>query len=207
MIRLFLRSLIYLVFIGAVVYGWITQKLLRPTYITPEPETLDSDTLDTPALVAHLDNSEWQTRLAAVKALGERRDPAALDGLLYALSDDDTDVREAAWQALALLGSAAVPALTEKLTSSVMLTREAAAKALEKIGDVYALPALIAALDDESAWVRLPVVRALGVVGDARVVNSLIARLLDSDADVRLAAAASLRHIGTPDALVAVKDL
>jgi HEAT repeat protein len=87
--------------------------------------------------------------------------------------------------------------------------REAAAKALGRIGDAAAVPGLLAALRDESWQVREAAAEALGEIG-APAVPGLLAALRDADWQVRRAAAAALREIGdaaaVPGLLAALRD-
>jgi HEAT repeat protein len=87
--------------------------------------------------------------------------------------------------------------------------REAAAKALGRIGDAAAVPGLLAALRDESWQVREAAAEALGEIG-APAVPGLLAALRDADWQVRRAAAAALREIGdaaaVPGLLAALGD-
>jgi HEAT repeat protein len=76
--------------------------------------------------------------------------------------------------------------------------REAAAKALGRIGDAAAVPGLLAALGDADADVRRAAAKALGEIGDAAAVPGLLAALRDADWRVRWAAAKALGEIGAP---------
>ncbi|HOP66117.1 MAG TPA: HEAT repeat domain-containing protein [Methanoregulaceae archaeon] len=78
-------------------------------------------------------------RWRAAIALGNQGDPAAVDALISALSDENDHVREEA------------------------------AEALGKIADPRAVPALIDALEDSQRGVRLRAVKALGTMGDSAV--------------------------------------
>ncbi|MGC8880568.1 MAG: HEAT repeat domain-containing protein, partial [Anaerolineae bacterium] len=73
--------------------------------------------------------------------------------------------------------------------------RQAAARALGKIGDAAAVPALIEALRDEDEDVRQAAAEALGKIGDAAAVPALIEALRDEDMWVRRAAAEALGKI------------
>ena len=78
-------------------------------------------------------------RWRAAIALGNQGDPAAVDALISALSDENDHVREEA------------------------------AEALGKIADTRAVPALINALEDPQRGVRLRAIKALGSMGDSAV--------------------------------------
>ena len=90
-------------------------------------------------------------RKNAVEALGKIGDNRAVEPLIAALNDSDSDVREYA------------------------------ADALGEIGDKRAVEPLIVALRDSNDNVRNNSVWALGKIGDKRAVEPLIASLKDSD--------------------------
>jgi HEAT repeat protein len=108
---------------------------------------------------------EYVRRYTA-RALGEIKDPRAVEPLIAALKD-------AEW-----------------------IVREAAAYALGEIKDPRAVEPLIAALKDENEYVRKAAAYALGEIKDPRAVEPLIAALKDKDSDVRKAAAEALDHLG-----------
>ena len=79
-----------------------------------------------PFLLPLLNNRKHQIRWEAVKALGEIKDPTAIDGLLQALTDEEFDVRWLAAEGLVALGPQAVVPLLQALiqmqeTASVLL--------------------------------------------------------------------------------------
>ncbi len=141
-----------------------------------------------------LSSTRWQERLAAVQLLDGQAD--ALDALLPLLSDADSDVREAAGEALVHIGAAARPGLeTALLEARNPDSRTVAARALGQIGDRKALPALVQALNDVSSWVRVAVVESLGQIQDRQAREPLQAALDDENADVREAARQALDRI------------
>ena len=87
--------------------------------------------------------------------------------------------------------------------------RGAAAIALGSIGEgaVDAVPALIKLLQDAEGFVRSRSIEALGQIGSKDAVPALI-QLLHQDQDVGIcsAIAKTLKRIGTPKALKAVKE-
>ncbi|MBI5497168.1 MAG: HEAT repeat domain-containing protein [Deltaproteobacteria bacterium] len=130
-----------------------------------------------PALMAHLGDSSWRVRHAAVDALCTLPDPSAVAAALFdSLKDpEDTGRRNAALTALSRLGSAALPALCT----------------------VSAAPA---------ADHRKLAVDALGMLGLPDACAALVARLVDPDTNVRAAAAEALGRVGTPEAVRALLD-
>jgi hypothetical protein len=84
-----------------------------------------------------------------------------------------------------------------------MGVRQAAAQALEQIGDPQATPALIQALRDEEMWVRRAAAQALEQIGPPAV-PALIQALQDKEWWVRWTAAEALGQIGDPQATPAL---
>jgi len=125
----------------------------------------------------------------------------AVPALIQALGDRDEDVRCAAAEALAKIGTPAVPALIQALGDSDNSVRRAACEALGAIGDPQAVPHLIQALGDSDRNVRRAACEALGTIGDPQAVPHLIQALGDNYNDVRGAAAGALGAIGDPQAV------
>ena len=145
----------------------------------------------------------------------------AVTPLLFALHDEDKDVRMAAaealgrlgwqpdqgsngaaywisqgqWERCIKIGEPAIEPLTVALKDESKDRRQAAA-ALGQIGDASALKPLIAALKDFPGDLRSAAAEALGLIGDTRAVQPLIDALKDNDIEVRLAVAKALGLIG-----------
>jgi HEAT repeat protein len=114
---------------------------------------------------------------AASRALGEIRDPRAVEPLIAALREDK--VRRDAVEALGQIGDArAVKPLVAALSDLDWSVREVAGEALAHIGPPAA-GFLIAILNDQSqsTGVRWAAAKALGKIGDPRAVEPLIAAL------------------------------
>jgi len=172
---------------------------------TSQSEAAPADMDDRAVRSSALHHRDWQVRAQAVKALGERRSIDAIPDMAAKLKDEDHDVREAARQALEMMGSPAVPALLEMLQDGDVQARALAARALGALGDVSARDGLVEALADKSLWVRAPAAESLGSLRDASAVPALVNALRDPEAEVQQAAAAALRQIGTAEALAALK--
>ncbi|HEV3142994.1 MAG TPA: HEAT repeat domain-containing protein [Gemmataceae bacterium] len=86
-----------------------------------------------------------------------------LPGLIEALKDEDTDVRQFSALALAALGREAIPALAEALKAENKEQRAAAAYALGRIGPQAreTIPALVKALKDPEPAVKRSAAEAL----------------------------------------------
>ncbi len=119
---------------------------------------------------AAVEPTPWTAGPLAAQPLLQRLH-AALPSLIAGVADPDVRVRQAAIEALEVLGADAAPAA----------------------------PALVRALADRNVFVRWAAARALGKMAPAQAalaVPGLQALLRDRDLDVRLAAAAALKHYG-----------
>jgi HEAT repeat protein len=137
---------------------------------------------------------------AAATALGEMRDPRALDTLLYALHSSVFEVG-AASQAVSELGEIAIAPLIDTLREPPGPVQYHAQQALRSMGQAV-IPYLLAALSTaDSPGVRALLLRSLSFYEDERVLDPLHAALSDPDEDVREVAAFALASRGDPDAL------
>lgn len=141
---------------------WVAIRALGPI---PDADALD-------ALLAFLEAPEASTRMAALGALGDRKDPAVVDRVATHLAD------------------------------KALLVRATAAESLAALGDPRALPALERALEDPtnhyrgtSMWVRRHYVVAMGAIGTDAAVGGLARALEDDDAAVADAAVDGLEKV------------
>ncbi|KAB8142574.1 HEAT repeat domain-containing protein [Chloroflexia bacterium SDU3-3] len=107
------------------------------------------------------------------------------------------DVREAAIDALALVGAPAVGAVVAQLGDADLATCEAAIVTLGRIGSAEAVPALLGVLRDRPE-LTVAVAGALGRIGDQRAFEPLLGLLGHPDAPVRQAAVGALSSLGSP---------
>ena len=180
-----------------------------------------------------LKDQDWVARREAVITMGEMGDERCIEPLIRCLRDGDWQVREAAVDALALIGSPAVELLIRYLRD--WDARKYTLKALGKINDERVLDPLISmlkndefkddatwalaelgkpavaklveALDDRDEFVRKQSILALGEIKDSAAVDALIEKTKDPDWFIRLTAAASLEKIGDQRGREAVKPL
>ncbi len=120
--------------------------------------------------VTAVEPTPWTAGPLAAQPLRQRLH-AALPSLVAGVADPDVRVRQAAIEALEVLGADAAPAA----------------------------PALVRALADRNVFVRWAAARTLGKMAPAQAVLAvpgLQALLRDRDLDVRLAAAEALKHFG-----------
>jgi len=162
--------------------------------------------------LTRLASSEWNVRSEAAEALGNleaQLDDAALRAqvvelLIAALKHEHESVRRSATRALGQIRH--LPDLTQLGSGDHRSVRQKAAEALGEVGDEHTVEPLIAALKDSHKEVRSVAACALGKLRDARAVEPLITALEDKHGDVRQSAGEALRHVGTPEALAAVRE-
>jgi HEAT repeat protein len=164
------------------------------------------------------------------QALRQEKDPKARAGMAWALGqfgesaataipavaallkDGDQATRQAAIEALALIGEPALPALADGLRSKHEDVRKAALAALAKSsgsGAEEAVPALIEALKSEDPAIRESAILILGKLGPAAkgAVPALGNLLDDPDSNLRNKAAEALGKIGKAAVPVLAKAL
>ena len=119
-----------------------------------------------------LKDSNWNTRLAAVKILGKAQIRSSVDDVVMATGDNDSDVRSAAKLAL----------------SEILSLRSYESLNLNKINDLKNI------YNSSYNWsVRISAIKALGATFNPVVKNTLYKALDDSDSDVRGQARVELR--------------
>jgi HEAT repeat protein len=153
-------------------------------------------------VLAALESDDWDLQWAAADALGcmGSIDPATLAKLAAALGHESVIVASAATTALARIGAAAVPILSDILLQPDDPRAEWAADALGRIGPAAGAAAkpLLAQLHSSrpalAAWSAIALAK---ITGDERVVPTLV-KLLDMTdrADLREQAALGLKNVG-----------
>jgi len=180
-----------------------------------------------------LNDSEWTVRREAVITLGEMGDERCVEPLVRCLRDGDWQVRDAAVESIAMIGSPAVDLLLRYIRDYD--ARKSVIKVLGKINDERVLDPLISMLHndefkDDATWalaelgqpavgrlleclknqdevIRKQAILALGEIKDSSSVDLLIERLQDPDWFIRLSSAAALEKIGDPRGREAIKPL
>jgi HEAT repeat protein len=195
----------------------------------PEPKVKDEVEIQ----IDLLKEKDWFRRKEAAITLGEMGDERAVAPLITALRDDEWNVREAAEDSLAMIGSPAVEPLIKALREYqirryvikvlgrikdervldplfVQLRNEEfkddATAALVDVG-LPAVERLTAVLNDKDRNVRKHAVLALGAIGIPEAVELLIEATKDEEWEVRMAAIASLDAIGDERGKPAIKAL
>jgi HEAT repeat protein len=166
-----------------------------------------------PMLLEAMHDRHFTVRLAVIRAFEEIGSPAVGPALSELLRDTHALVREKAAEALGILRApAADEALNAALKDREPFVRRAAAEALGELRPPLDTKGLLGALEDEDAFVRMAAAEALGRLGDTSAVPRLTEHLSDyggADWDQQRVcdvAAAALEAIGTPEAMLAVKQ-
>lgn len=118
-------------------------------------------------LPAALKDTRLDVRLKAARLLQDVPDPVAVEPLIGALRDRDTNVRQRAGTALGKIGQPAGKSLVRLLQDPDPEMRRAAAEQLGKIRHPEALEPLLTALRDPDPNVQWWVAWALGEMGEA----------------------------------------
>jgi HEAT repeat protein len=191
-------------------------RLFNDTMMEVQSETVNAvtsmGTWVVPSFIPCLKDDRWRVREQAAKALGNLKDPQAVQGLIIACRDRDGAVKSAAAEALGKIGDAkAVPTLIKLFKDTSKIVRETAGTALVHIGE-SSVDALLQSLKDPHFVVRCHAVRALGGmttdyqigrawVKEPRVVEALVDCLKDPDRAVREDATIALGIIGDSQAV------
>ena len=123
-----------------------------------------------------LDTTEPLLQAKISLELGRRGIKASIEPLRRRLSSPDSQLREAAAEALGKIGDPASGADILRLfkdTQQPTSVRDTCAYALARLGYRPAVPALISALADSSESVRVCAVAALAATGDRNVVEPI----------------------------------
>lgn len=139
-----------------------------------------------------LKNQDWRYRQKAARILAYAQNSVAIDPLIAATKDENTDVSETAKESL------------ETVRLNIRLSGD---RKLNSEQDFHSLEGLKNAVHHKDAIVRRKAAVELGQINDPGSVNLLINSLLDEDTNVVIAARDSLRQRKEPqvvDALIAV---
>jgi HEAT repeat protein len=154
----------------------------------------NDDLLDSMVRRAQPHSSKYE-RFEAIADLGDTRTWIAEQTLASLLNDQDTEIREAAVEALGAHASpGAISGLSYALRDPDELVRRSAIEYLADIGTNDALEALTITLDDQNTDLRLSVVTELADLRSAPAAALLQRFLSDSDPLIREIAADSLNE-------------
>jgi HEAT repeat protein len=157
-------------------------------------------------LIEQLRRDDFDTRRAAIMALGHIGDVRAVPALIELLDDGDCDLQVAVCGALARLGDRrAFEPLLQLLGDEDVRLRHAAIGALNSIGHPDMATRVRKLMDDANPFVRESAVKIAGYFGYESCAEGLIARCADPEEPVRAAAiehTAFLDHAGVLPLLV-----
>jgi len=145
-------------------------------------------------LLAALKDSRLEVRLKAAKLLQDVPDPVAVEPLIGALRDKDSNVRQRAGAALGKIGQPAEKSLVGLLQDPDPEMRRVAAEQLGKIRSPEALEPLLTALRDPDPNVQWWAAWALGEIGSPAE-EALKKLLSDPDREVQRWAKEALNKI------------
>ncbi|MCD6351093.1 MAG: HEAT repeat domain-containing protein, partial [Armatimonadetes bacterium] len=148
------------------------------------------------ALIAHLHDARPEVKAASAEALGRLGDPAAAGPLVNTLLTNRFGAVREIVVALERLGPKALPAILPALTSSDLEVRKAATEAVAVIGTSGAVVPLANMLKDPDVTIRRLASDALRTLADQRVVPQLVGALADPDWHVYYAARDALANVG-----------
>jgi HEAT repeat protein len=156
---------------------------------------------DVRGLIRLLNHRDPDVQYEAAGALGDIRDPGAVEPLVTALKNDEiSGVRWKAAEALSKIGAPAVDALIGALRHDDDDVRWKAAIALGEIGDPRSIDPLLILLCDEDRFVKSHAAYALSMIGEPAV-DPLICALNEGDGNLRWGAAIALGKIQNPRAI------
>jgi HEAT repeat protein len=134
---------------------------------------------------------------ACIITLGELGRPETIQALSATLDSSNKSLRIATAMALAKMGEAGIPALTQALSNSHPYARETAAIACGQLKHSDLIPSLIEKLGDSHPYVRKAIIQALIKIGEPAITR-LIRALGDGNLYVREGASGALGAIGKP---------
>jgi HEAT repeat protein len=137
-------------------------------------------------------------------ALSEIKDPRALPVLLKMLGDESQASREGAATALARIGTPAIEPLISVLASPNDNVREIAAWALGEIGDPKAVTALTHLVKDKNMLVRAKAIESLGMIRSGVPLSPLFDAMADEKPIVRVKAIETLGILHRPEGLQSI---
>jgi len=145
-----------------------------------------------------IEDSDWQIRSGAIRALAAAPPAEALPAMLRAIRNrhSDPNVLNSALEVLTLSGWDATLALIEFLRQDDADLRIYAAMALGQRNDARAVPALMTALDDVNVNVQHNAIEALGRLRATESIDRLVAIAKGGDPFLAFGAVDALSSIG-----------
>ncbi|MEA3365531.1 MAG: HEAT repeat domain-containing protein, partial [Candidatus Hydrogenedentes bacterium] len=163
----------------------------------------------TQVFAAELSNLLPETQELLLISLAERADPAALGAVTEAAQSEVDGIRNAALEALAVLGNAStVPLLTEVAATTEGRCRELARRALNRMRGLDVNAALVGSMQNSLVSARrAEAARALGERLASETTPDLLEAISDSAPEVRVAALEALATVAPCETLPEIVEL
>ena len=186
-------------------YSYIS-NLLRGQEGNPA-NLMNQNQKDTEFCIKALDDENPEVRAIAAEALGQMKDPRAVDALLGLLEDNNSGVRTTTVRTLGKIGTenTVKPLIKQLAADKNPDFRICAIEALGNLNDKLAIEPLIKSLEDKVPEVRIAAARSLGSLGDERAEEALIVKLDKSTQELQKQMILALGKIGgkkTVEALI-----
>ncbi|HEY5593908.1 MAG TPA: HEAT repeat domain-containing protein, partial [Nitrospiria bacterium] len=151
-----------------------------------------------PYMIEMMADPEWRVRKTAVVAVAglERNEPLAEQLLQVLYQEGNVGKRNAAEEALRLLGKTAVVPLLTHLRKANTDVKKMIIEALGEIGDKRAAPELRLMLEDPDENVRLAAIESLGKIKESHTVDALMPLLRSETPLIRFATVKALERLG-----------
>lgn len=174
-------------------------------FVQARCETADASRIDD--LLQNLSHKDAKIRCKAAWDLGKSGDAVAVEPLIFALEDDDCNVREWAAIALTKIGKPSVVPLEKALESRNDSLKWQAAAILGLINDTNCTEALSLALQSKNSTVRYWAATSLGLIKNGNSQEALVSALGDCNESVRDKAGWALRTLSGENAISLLTDL
>lgn len=154
-------------------------------------------------LISNLKDTNYNTRLMALEALGKSRERLALEPLVEALRDESPQIRISACAALGRTRDpGAIEPLIGALSDPDVFVRSAGAAALGEIGDMRAtMPLLEVFQREDHNRVKATIISVLGVLGGNNITETLKENLESDDPRIRANSIEAIGAIGGEEVL------
>lgn len=157
------------------------------------PEVVEEPTVISPIILA---TQELSVKRAAIKTLGEIKEPSAIPVLKETVLKGSSAVRHEAAEALAKLGDTlGIETLKKELKAEELTVKIKAIKSLGEVKEPSSIPELRTLLSEKETPVSIEAAFALAKAGDKRGIDRVKKLLESKNEDVRLEAASVLASI------------
>ena len=155
--------------------------------------------------INELKNDDVEIRKEAVNSLVGTTDETAIDPLIEAVTDDNSQVRFKAAEILGGMGQVAVAHLIDKFNNAEGSEKRFLTFALKETGSVKAIPCFVEAASDEDFGTRKVAIRSLGELQAHDEIETISKGLEDEDWGVRLASIYALGDLASEESIAIIK--